>query len=80
MLTFFNIGFSHNVKGSATTVPTVVDPVVAPASSSSAPPNPTAIMPNHVRYLTCAACEQGPIGVSLSNNEFYVEPERVAYS
>ena len=81
MMDFFNIGFSHNIKGTTSAPPSGTSSTpVLPTSNSSTVQAPGTVLPNHVRYLICSACEQGPIGVSLSTQEFYIEPDRVDYS
>ncbi|KAA6395848.1 MAG: hypothetical protein EZS28_008619 [Streblomastix strix] len=75
MMDFENIGFSKNV----------VEPSQTPATSTSAStqdqtvPMNTSVLPGHVRFLTCCACDQGPVGVALSDGGFFIEAERVQY-
>ena len=79
MLTFLNIGFTHNIKASATAPPSDAKPVPVP-KDASAPAHPAQVLSNHIRYLVCAGCEQGPVGACLSQREFYVDPDNVEYS
>ncbi|KAH7820156.1 putative Mss4 protein [Monocercomonoides exilis] len=82
MYEFANIGFSHNVKGSAKGATSTVTPIMPSSSDSSSSATPSSdgrVLPDHVRFLTCAACEQGPVGISLSGTEFLVEAHRVSY-
>ena len=60
MMSFLNIGFSHNIKTGTTSPPKDAQPIVAPFIDPSEPLAPGEVVPQHVRYLVCAGCEQGP--------------------
>ncbi|KAK2962170.1 putative guanine nucleotide exchange factor [Blattamonas nauphoetae] len=81
MMKFDNIGFSKMVQGNDKTATSIVTPSPPEATGVVDPQNATnpTLHHQHVRYLTCCACDRGPVGVQLTPQEFYIDAKRVAY-
>ncbi|KAJ4461385.1 hypothetical protein PAPYR_1944 [Paratrimastix pyriformis] len=84
MMQFENIGFTHGVTpdGQILISPDGVGDAhgaPAPSATAPAPAASTGAPTPFVRFLSCANCDRGPVGVALSRTEFLVAADRVAY-